>query len=96
MLCKRPDSVSEQTNSSQGDKAGKRCNGIGGGIGKTIEMWWLKTCVQFQKGLVGGKEQKHSIPNFKSKTTLVKLFQTMIYVNKLCLVAKTSLSYELV
>ena len=38
MLCKRPDSVSEQTNSSQGDKAGKRCNGIGGGIRKTIEM----------------------------------------------------------
>lgn len=47
MLCKRPDSVSEQTNSRQGDKAGKRCNGIGGGIGKTKEMWWLKTCVQF-------------------------------------------------
>ena len=58
MLCKRPDSVSEQTNSRQGDKAGKRCNGIGGGIGKTIEMWWLKTCVQFQEGLVGGKGRK--------------------------------------
>lgn len=47
MLCKRPDSVSEQTNSSQGDKAGKGCNGIGGGFRKTIEMWWLRTCVQF-------------------------------------------------
>ena len=58
MLCKRPDSVSEQTNSRQGDKAGKRCIGIGGGIRKTIEMWWLKTCVQFQKGLVGGKGRK--------------------------------------
>ena len=42
-----PDFVSEQTNSSQGDKAGKRCIGIGGGIRKTIEMWWLRTCVQF-------------------------------------------------
>lgn len=38
MLCKRPDSVFEQTNSSQGDKVGKRCNGIGGGVRKTIEM----------------------------------------------------------
>ena len=38
MLCKIPDSVSEQTNSRQGDKAGKPYNGIGGGIGKTIEM----------------------------------------------------------
>ena len=36
MLSKRPDdSVSEQTNSSQGDKAiYKHCNGIGGGVGK--------------------------------------------------------------
>ena len=44
---------------------------------------------RFRKGLVGGKGRK----TLDSKTTLVKLFQSMIHVNKLCLVAKTSLTY---
>ena len=53
-------------------------------------------CPVLEKVWLAEREEKHSIPNVKSKTTLVKLFQTMIYVNKLCLVAKTSLTYELV
>ena len=81
MLCKRPDSVSEQTNSRQGDKAGKRCNGIGGGIGKTIEMWWLKTCVQFQKGLVGGKGTK----TLDSQLQVEDDFGETISINHACL-----------
>ena len=53
-------------------------------------------CPVLEKVWLAEREEKHSIPNFKSKTTLVKLFQSIIYVNKLCLVAKTSSTYELV
>lgn len=57
-------------------------------------MMVKKLMSSFRKVWLAEREEKHSIPNFKS--TLVKLFQSIIYVNTLCLVAKTSLTYELV
>ena len=42
-------------------------------------------CPVLEKVRLAEREEKHSIPNFKSKTTLVKLFQSIIHVNTLCL-----------
>ena len=57
-------------------------------------MMVKKLMSSFRKVWLAEREENHSISNFKS--TLVKLFQSIIYVNTLCLVAKTSLTYELV